>query len=147
MKIDSITLIRKLTSLLKINQIFLVMKGKRKGKEKKGKNNGYSLCSIVQHVQILRSERSGCDEKLWSINSSKVTGYQIRLLPLNSYEEGITPIYKARKYFSGVNVTLNIVTEMPKVATFFYHLDNGFEFFSCNGYMHEWIISVFCFTR
>jgi hypothetical protein len=66
-----------------------------------------------------------------------VTGYQIKQLPLNtrSYEEGITPIYKAHKYFCGVNITLSIAAEMPKAAAFFY-LDSGFEFLSWNGYVH-----------
>ena len=72
-----------------------------------------------------------------------MTGYQIKLLVLNSHEEGITPIYKKRKYFFVVNVTLNIVNEMPNAVSFFYHLDNGFEFLSWNRYMHARIISVF----
>jgi hypothetical protein len=35
------------------------------------------------------------------------------------------------------------VAGMPKAATFFYHLDSGFEFLSRNGYMRAWIVSVF----
>ena len=65
-----------------------------------------------------------------------MTGYQIKLLPLNSYEEGITPIYKARKYFSGLSITQSIVAEMPKAASCFHHLECGYEFISCTGYRH-----------
>jgi len=71
-----------------------------------------------------------------------VTGYQIKLLPLNSYEEGITPIYKAHKYFSGVNITLNIVAEVLRCFYITWTMDSNF-FRGMDICTHELLVFMF----
>ena len=40
-------------------------------------------------------------------------GQQNVKIPLNSYKEGINALYKARKCFAGVNITLLLIRAVP----------------------------------